>query len=74
MISEREARGDNHTTATAPRIRGARISLRILTNPQEVPEDLSTELGVFDFRMELKAEEGSVVMSHRLDVTVRRAR
>jgi len=53
MISEREARGDNPTTATAPTIRGARISLRILTNPQKVPEDLSTELGVFDFRMEL---------------------
>src|SRR5712691_1255543 len=72
MISDREARGGNQSTAAESRIRGARISLRIFTDTQEVAEDFRAELGVFDFRMELKAEQGSVVMSHRLDVTVRR--
>src|SRR2546422_10344119 len=49
-------------------------SLRTLAEVQEVPEDVGPELGVLDLRMELKAKEGPVALSHRLDVAVLGAR
>src|SRR3989441_7522212 len=48
----------------------ASFSLRILAQLQEVPEDVCPELRVLDFGMELEAEQGSVAMTHRLDVAV----
>jgi len=52
----------------------ASFSLRILAQLQEVPEDICPELRVLDFGMELEAEQGSVAMTHRLDVAVLGAR
>src|SRR2546427_12202813 len=49
-------------------------SLRSLGVLQEVSEDVGPELGVLDLRMELKAKEGPVAVSHRLDVGVLGAR
>src|SRR5436309_15939037 len=49
-------------------------SLRTLAEVQEVPEDVGPELGVLDLWMELQAKEGTVAVSHRLDVAVRGAR
>src|SRR3989442_13232265 len=49
-------------------------SLRTLAEVQEVPEDVGPELGVLDLWMELQAKEGTVAVSHRLDVAVLGAR
>src|SRR2546430_12067560 len=49
-------------------------SLRTLAELQEISEDVGPELGVLDLRMELKAKEGPVAVSHRLDVAVLGAR
>src|SRR5436309_8464593 len=49
-------------------------SLRTLAEVQEISEDVGPELGVLDLRMELKAKEGPVAVSHRLDVAVLGAR
>src|SRR3989454_2924420 len=51
-----------------------RASLRTLAEVQEVPEDVGPELGVLDLRMELQAKEGTIAVSHRLDVAVLGAR
>src|SRR2546422_825041 len=45
-------------------------SLRTLAELQEVSEDVGPELSVLDLWMELKAKEGPVAVSHRLDVAV----
>src|SRR5256885_9077300 len=45
-------------------------SLRTLAELQEISEDVGPELGVLDLRMELKANDGPVAVSHRLDVAV----
>src|SRR5207247_1764014 len=49
-------------------------SLRTLAQPQEVSEDVGSELGVLDLRMELEAKQGPIAVPHRLDVAVLGAR
>src|SRR2546422_1863077 len=52
--------------------RPIRVSARVLADPKEISENLRPELGVLHLGVELKAEQRSVSMPHRLDAAVRR--
>src|SRR6267143_3470666 len=50
-----------------------RVSGRVLADLEEISENVRAELRVFDLWVELKAEQRSVSMPHRLDAAVRGA-
>ncbi len=61
----------NPGTTCRDRFCTAPFSPRILTDLQEVAEDVRAELGVLHLGVELEPEQGSLPVPHRLNAAVR---